>query len=229
MGFLAPLAIQGGMAVGGSLLGNRLGRAKPTGAEQSVLDTGQAAQKTGLQTGTSLLGQGAQGAQAPMNYWSSILSGNRGGITSALGPELMRLGEGYGAASRTSAALNPRGGPSSTFLAEQPWQQQRDTTTLLQGARPQAATSLFDAANRLIGQGANSIQMATSAGRNILDQQQNLRELEAKRGTAIGSGLFSLIQKYGPQIDALLKGPGGKGGGANLSSLFNNGGNPEGV
>jgi len=89
------------------------------------------------------------------------------------------MGEGYNAASKTSASLNPRGGPSSSFLAEQPWQQQRDTTSLLQSARPQAATSLFDASNRLMGQGANAISMSTSAGRNILDQQQNLRELEA--------------------------------------------------
>jgi hypothetical protein len=202
---LVPLAIQGGMALGGSLLGNKLSKAKSTPLEQGVLNNAQNIQGQTATAGTNLLNQGQQGAQAPMNYWSSILSGNRGGITSALGPELMRLGEGYNAASKTSASLNPRGGPSSTFLAEQPWQQQRDTTTLLQGARPQAATSLFDAANRTIGQGANLLQSSTAAGRSILDQQQNLRQLEAQRGGAIGQGLFSLIQKYGPQLDEYFK------------------------
>lgn len=206
-----PLVAKAGMTVGGSLLGSLLGKAKPTKDETGVLQNAQATQKFGLQTGQNLIGQGTQGAQAPMNYWSSILSGNRSGITSALGPELMRLGEGYSAASRNSAALNPRGGPSSTFMGELPWQQQRDTTTLLQGARPQAAASLFDSANRLMSQGANAISMSTAAGRNILDQQENLRRTSESRGQQIGAGLFDLIRNYGPQIDQWFKSKGGSG------------------
>lgn len=214
MGFLAPFApaiIKGGIGIGSSLLGNLLGRAKPSAKENSVLNNAEAVQNTGLTQGKSLLDQGGAATQQPVNYWASLLSGNRGGITSAMGPELLRMGEGYQAAGRTSAALNPRGGPSSDFLSQLPFQQQRDVTSLLQGVRPEAAKSLFGAGNSLLSHGANLLTASTSAGKSILEQQQNMRELEAQRGGAIGKGIFDILQKYGPQIDDWFKSRGGGG------------------
>lgn len=208
---LIPLAIQGGMALGGAYLGNKLSKVKPTANEQGVLNTASQAQATGIQGGTNLLNQGQAGTQSPMNYWASILSGNKAGITSALGPELFDIQQGYQTAGQNSAALNPRGGPSSSFLAEQPWSQARDVSSLMQKARPQAASSLFSGGNSLLSQGAGLINMSTAAGRTIMDSEQERRRIEAERGTAMGKGIFDMLQRYGPQITELFKGM-GKGG-----------------
>jgi hypothetical protein len=133
-------------------------------------------------------------------------------MTSALGPDLLRIGEGYNAAAKTSANLMPRGGPSTEFLGELPWAQQRDVTSLLQTARPAAATSLFGAGSNLINAGNNSIAASTSAGRDILSAQAQQRAYEAEQGGKIGAGMYDLFQKYGlPELYKkfpILKPPG---------------------
>jgi len=153
-----------------------------------------------------------------MNYWSSILSGNRGLATSALAPEISRIGQGYQTAANTSAALMPRGGPSAAFMSELPFAQQRDVSSLLQSARPAAAGSLLGAAQNigglgssLLGSGISAIYGATQAGRDIINQQQQAQAAAAARGNAIGGGLFDLVNKFGmPALDKVLGGLGNK-------------------
>lgn len=233
MSFLVPLAIKAGATIGGSLLAGKLSKAKSTGPEQTVLNQNAESQKLGLDTAKStlpgaqnLIGMGSGAYQPVLNYWSSILSGDRGKMTAAMAPEISRIGEGYKAAGETSAALNPRGGPNASFLSELPWSQQRDVTSLLQTARPAAATNLFntgkgvaDTGSNLLTNAINAIYGSTAAGRDILNQKQNLRETEAARGKSIGAGLFDLIQKYGFQaIDSLLKGGGSSGPAPNMDA-----------
>src|SRR5262250_996203 len=148
MPFLAPLLpilAPIGAQLGASALGSKLaGGAQTTPLQDEVFRQQLAAGQLGMQTaqgllpqGQNLLTMGAQQMQSPMNYWSSLLSGNRGLATSALAPEISRIGQGYQQAANTSAALMPRGGPSAAFNAELPFAQQRDISTLMQQARPQ--------------------------------------------------------------------------------------------
>lgn len=230
MAFLAPLAAT---AVG-SLFANKLAKAGtgPTKLEQPVLNQDAQAQKTGLGIGTSLAPQGqnlinmgAQGYQPVLNYWSSILSNNRGAATSALAPEISRIGQGYQSATQTSTALNPRGGTSAEFNAEAPYAQQHDVSTLLQTARPAAATSLLQGSQSATSAGAgvlsnavSAIYGSTPAGRDILQQQQQSRAQQTQNSKSIGQGLFDLIQKYGPQMQSKIGGLfGGSGGGGNTT------------
>jgi hypothetical protein len=188
-------------ALGGSLassgLGALLGRYSPTPQQQQVTQNDLTAQKTGLQTGQNLIGMGTGAVQQPINYWSSILSGNRGLATSALAPEISQIGQGYAQAGRTSAALMPRGGPSAQVLGDMPYQQQRDVSTLFQQARPAAASALGNLGSGILGQGANALYASTAAGRDVLQQQQFGQQMEAQRGQGIGAGLFSQFQQYG--------------------------------
>ncbi len=193
MQLAAPLI--GSLASSG--LGALLGRSSPTALEQQVLNKDAASQNLGFQTGQNLIGMGTGAVQQPINYWSSILSGNRGMMTSALAPEISQIGQGYQQAGRTSQALMPRGGPSAEVLGNMPFQQQRDVSTLFQQARPQAAGALANLGTGLLGQGANALYASTAAGRDILQQQQNLRLQQQQRGTQIGAGRFSMFQQYG--------------------------------
>ena len=224
MGFIAPFLpaiIKGGIGLGTSLLGNKLaGGPQTTPLQDQVFQQQLEAGKLGMDTarqllpqGQNLLTMGAQQMQSPMNYWSSILSGNRGLATSAMAPEISRIGQGYQTAANTSAALMPRGGPSAAFMSELPFAQQRDVSSLLQSARPAAAGSLLGAAQNigglgssLLGSGISAIYGAAQAGRDIINQQQQAQAAAAQRGQAIGGGLFDLINKYGfPAIDKIFK------------------------
>lgn len=215
-----PAIAKGAAGIGAGILGNKLSKAKPTEQEQNVLNLNTQAQQLGLDTAKSTLPQannlismGTNTMQPVLNYWASILSGGRGAATGAMAPELLRIGEGYRTASNTSAALSPRGGPSATFMSELPFQQQRDVSSLLQTARPQAATNLFQAGQGTAQTGGNILSNAvsalygsTAAGREILSTQANLRALEAERGKSMGAGIFDIMQRYGfPEIDKIFK------------------------
>jgi len=225
---LIPTLAATGAQIGAGLLGNKLSQAKPSPMEQRVLDLNASSMQQGQDIAKSLTPQAQgllnmgtqQGLQPSMNYWGSILSGNRSAVTSAMAPDISRIGQGYQTAAQTSAALNPRGGPSASFNAELPFQQQRDVSSLLQKARPQAAQQLgqlgqqaTSAGAGLFGNAVNALYGSTAAGRDILSQQQNMRELESKRGSSIGAGLFDLFTKYGmPAIQQHFGGGGGAKG-----------------
>ena len=225
MGFLAPLGISMAGSVGSSLLGGALGKASPTPMEQNVLAKDQATQNLQYGTGQNLIGMGTGAVQQPLNYWANILSGNKGLATSALAPDISRIGQGYQQAASTSAALMPRGGPRADVLANMPFQQQRDVSTLFQQARPQAASQLGQLGSGLIGQGTNALYASTAAGRDILQQQEALRQTEAERGKGVGAGLFSQFQQFGlPAIKQ--KFPGLFGGGGSTGGGTPDGGMP---
>src|SRR5215510_4485893 len=106
MPFLAPalpFLLQAGTTIGASAIANKLGGgAQTTPPQDKVFQQQLEAGKLGMDTARQLLPQGQNiikmgtGAlQQPANYWSSILSGNRGLMTSALAPEISRIGQGY--------------------------------------------------------------------------------------------------------------------------------------
>lgn len=203
---LLALALKGGLALGSSLLGNKLGKVKPNPQEDQTLKLLQGSMQANQQTGQNLVHMGQQTIGQPLNYYQGILSGNRGDIQSALQPELNRVNEGFQNARQTSAELMPRGGARASQIGALPFQQQQAQSELMQGARPQAAGALGGLAGQLMQSGIGAISTASSQGRDILNQNQRMRELEAQRGQSIGSGLFDLVQKFGfPAIDQLMK------------------------
>lgn len=190
---LIPLLIKGGAAIGSSLLGSKLAKSKPSKLEQQQLDQANTLGQRGMEVSRNLFDMGQPAVQQPVDYWSSILSGDRSRITSAMGPELSRIGEGYQQAAKTSAALNPRGGPTPDFLAQQPYSQQRDITTLFQQARPQAAQQLAGTGSNLLANAINALYGSTNAGRSILDFEQQRRARDREAGTSIGKGIYDIF------------------------------------
>src|SRR3989442_11615400 len=138
MGFLAPVAaplISGGIGLGTSWLGSKLaGGMSPE--QRRALQLSNQAQTIGLGAGSQLLGLAPRTLNPTIDYWSRILSGNRGEMTSALSPEINQIGEGYAAQQQAAANLIPRGGGRATLMQNLPYQQMRDVQTLMQTARP---------------------------------------------------------------------------------------------
>src|SRR5881396_3537107 len=119
---LAPYAITGGVGLGASWLGSKLAGGLSPEQRQAYNLTNQAGQM-GLGAAGPLLRQGQSAYGPVMDYWSRILSGNRGEMTSALAPEIEQIGQGYGAQTQALANLMPRGGGRATLLSQLPYQQ----------------------------------------------------------------------------------------------------------
>ena len=233
MPFLAPFIpeiISAGASIGSSLLGSKLAKSKASPLEQQQLERANVAGERGQQISSNLYDMGLPATQQPMNYWSSILSGDRSKMTSALAPEINRIGEGYQAASQASAALNPRGGPTPDFLANAPYQQQRDVSTLMQQARPGAATQLAGTGTNLLANAINALYGSTAAGRDVLNFEQQRRARDRDAGGKIGQSIFDMFYPAQGQAGLAsvlggLFGGGSKGG----STTTRGGGNAPGV
>lgn len=196
MPFLIPI----GAAVASSVAASKLAKSKPSQLESQALtrsnqeaDLALAERKRGAAMSQNLFDMGMPATRQPIDYWSSLLSGNRAQMTSAMGPELSRIGEGYQAAARTSAALMPRGGPTPDFLSQQPYNQQRDVSTMFQQQRPGAATQLAGAGSNLLANSINSLYGSTSAGRDVLNFEQARRERDREAGAGLGKTIYDLF------------------------------------
>ena len=187
------IIIKAGASIGSALLGSKLAKSKPSTLEQQILDRSNRISERGEAISKNVFDMGMPATQQPIDYWSSILSGDRSRMTSAMGPELSRIGEGYQAANRTSAALNPRGGPTPDFLANQPFSQQRDISTMFQQQRPGAAQQLSGAGSNLLANSINALYGSTAAGRDVLNFEQQRRERDRTSGEKMGQGIFDML------------------------------------
>lgn len=190
---MLPHLIKGGATIGASVLGSKLAKSKPSLLEQQQLDIASQASKQGSTMSKNLFDMGMPAAQQPINYWSSILSGDRSKMASAMGPELSRIGEGYQQAGQTSTALMPRGGPTPDFLAQQPYNQQRDVSTLFQQFRPQAAQQLSGAGGNLLSNSIQALYGSTSAGRDVLNYEAERRKRDREAGAGIGKTIYDIF------------------------------------
>ena len=196
--------VTSGIGLLGSLLGGKMAGPNRAQREMSELQAGLA-RKT-APVGASMYQLAGRSMNPVVDYWSKILSGDRGQATSMMAPELNRISEGYGANTRAAEALMPRGGGRATVMQQLPYQQLRDQTTLMQTARPQAATNLLQAGSQAGALGSSALWGATSAGRDALSFQHQQREYEDKQGEWFGN----LLRTATKDVDwAKLLGAGG--------------------
>lgn len=253
MPFLAPaipFLAKAGIGLGASILGSKIGGklTGPSGTEKTILDAQMDALKRGQQMsaeafpvgmeaarggiGALQSGIGAtRGAMERLNpvidYWSRLLSGNRGEMTSVLAPELNQIADNYRAAQMASANLTPRGGGRASLMQALPFQQARDVSTLLQTLRPQAAqglgqtvgqlgglagqigslgSGLMSGGSNLLSSANQSLLAGTTAGRSILEFEAERRKRAVESGQGIGNFLHGILGN-------LKIGGGGFGGG----------------
>lgn len=203
MAMLAAPAIGAGVGLGASWLGSKIaGRRSPE--EQQALGLSNQAQQQGINTGSQLMSLAPKTYGPVIDYYSRLLSGNRGEMTQALAPEINQIGEGYGAQTQAAANLMPRGGGRATMLQNLPYQQTRDVQSLMQTARPQAAGGLLQAGNAAVGQGIQALYGSTGAGQTILQNEAARRKADRELGGQLGQGIYSLFQGTPGQGNSLM-------------------------
>lgn len=205
MGFLAPFAapIIGGIS---SLVGSKLsGGSGGVPGINNIMNTIGQNVKTGGQIATNLgpqaqnlLNQSTAAYSPALNYWSSLLGGNRQAATAAAAPDINRINEGYDAQTQAAGNLMPRGGGRSAFFTEAPFQRQRDITSTLQTARTSAAPNLLHAGeaigNTASGLYGHLLSALTGNTNNLLNYDLQSREQQYKKGKEIGGSIFDLLK-----------------------------------
>lgn len=225
MPWIAPL-----VGVGASLLGNWLNSrqsAEQKQANQGLLSNMQQGQQTAntLQPyGTGFLNTAQQGIGSSMDYWSKLLSGNRGEMMSAMAPEVNRINAGYDQNKRSLLQFAPRGGGQAGMLASAPYKEQQDINSLFQTLRPQAAQQMGNLGLQAGGLGnqtfsnlLNALAGSSGAASSILSKGQTQQMINNQAGQQWGNMGYQLGSSLAPWLTG--SGNGGSNGGSGGSSM----------
>ena len=230
MGIFAaiPGLVQAGMGIYGAIKNRNVGKQSDLAKEgmTNLSDyANQFQQYSGeiQPTAQGYLNQSQAAFDPTISFWSQLLKGGAG-ATSVLAPDIARTNAQYDQALQTQQQLNPRGGPGSAFLAQQPYAKAAQIGGLYSSLRPQAATSLAQIGGQTGALGINSLyamlnalQGATGTTGTLLAGDVSNRYADMSRtgqqvglGSMLGSSLFDLLK--------MIPGLGGTGGGSGNQS-----------
>jgi hypothetical protein len=214
MSFMKPLvgplagaavgAIPGVGPILGPIAGAAVSGAMTSSPNSSALGpTGQGMQ-AGYNLSNTMAGLAGKSFNPVIDYWSRILSGNRGAAMSALSPEIARMGDQNTAEMRAASELMPRTGGRATLMQQMPFQQMRGVQSLFQSQRPQAATQMGNMGNTLMSNSINALNAGTSAGRDIMDYQLRKQLADRQLGGQLGGQMADAVDTGG--LTKLLQG-----------------------
>src|SRR2546427_9554149 len=137
----------------------------------------------------------------PLNYYSKLLGGDRQEMLQVVAPEVNAI-RGQGATGRRALSqFAPRGGGTTSALAEEPFRESGAITDLLNKVRPEAAKGLTDIAGILGRLGTSEMDL----GENALAQWMSylLGDKQISTGTT-NAGISAGGQGAGEIIGALI-------------------------
>lgn len=186
MPFLIPL----GIAAGGAFIGTKLakggkGAPKAVSPKDALIAQQTEASKFALGEARQVLPQARETLQDPLDFWKTILGGDRQEMLSVLAPEVNTIVSQYDTARRSLTNLAPRGGGRSAIQAESRFEEANAIQRLLQESRRRAAGEVADIGGRLTTLGVSELGISTGATGNLISSL--LQAETAKRGQNIGA------------------------------------------
>lgn len=185
---LAPLAIS---TAASGIFGKAFGG--PSATTQKAIDTLGQGMQAGYNTSNTLSNLAGRAYNPVMDYWSRLLSGNRGAAMSALSPEIARMGDQNTAEMRAASELMPRTGGRATMMQSMPFQNMQNVQSMFQSLRPTAAGQLGTLGGTLQANATNALNASTNAGRSIMDEELARQKASREAGGAFGGGLFDVL------------------------------------
>lgn len=188
------------------MFGGRTSRERQQDAQfqqqfQPLIQQQTQASQTALGKAVPLLDSAISNVQKPIDYWSTLLSGDRGAMSALLGPELDAISARDAANRNAIFQFSPRGTAMSSRLGELDRNTASDINRSFLQVRPQAAQQLADLAQLLFGSGTALFNASTGASGNALgnllqNRQLNLSE-RGMRTQGLQEGLFGLGRLVG--------------------------------
>lgn len=196
---LLPAIIGAGGAIGGALLSRPSGAQNRAMNAQSALDAqmAQNAQQE-AQLGGQWAGMATPALQNSLNYWQTLLSGDRTAMSQALGPEIQQYSQGQQNALTNMSQFAPRSGARATMIGEMPFQSAQTIGNMFASLRPQAAQQV-GALGSTLGSMATSAYGGSNAGAqgaannymSLVAMQEALRQNQMNNAAGIGRNLYS--------------------------------------
>jgi hypothetical protein len=194
-----PALITAGSYLGGQFMANRAAKS----AQQAAMQ--RTPEELGLirsQTATSdaLRKQGGEmfktampGVQSSLNYYQTLLNGNRAARTNAVAPEMGDQAQAF-SGSEGAIKRNLTGGERDQALAENARQRASSISRLTTGVRPMAAAGIAGLAPGIVSQGTGAEGNSADIVGSLLGNETNNRQqgnaygFQAGKDTAAGIG-----------------------------------------
>jgi hypothetical protein len=194
----------GGSALGGWLGGRKSGEEKAAlGAQTSALQSQTKIGEEAAGAGRTFTGLATPALTNALNFWQTVLGGDRTTLSSLLGPELSRYASGQQQAMSQVSQFAPRGGGRTSTLAEMPFTTARATGDLFSTLRPQAAGQLGSLGTNVAQLGLGAFGVGSGAQRDVaqgylaqVQAAQRNREWATMIGGKLGSSLWTEAKKY---------------------------------
>jgi hypothetical protein len=226
---LIPAIIGAGASVGTSLI-NKSGRSGsssssllPPGLDTNALSglIGQQKDLAGFLTGEgkSMLTEGKGTLNQPMDFYQSLLGGDRTKLMESLAPEIAAINAQFRQPLK-EATLTGRG---SSLVPDLEGGRQSAISNLIFSGRPQAADKLTSIAQGLMSLGTQQVGMGGNvlgqAAGEVLDYNSLIRGIQAQTRNDSANMLGSLGSSFGPLLADILRGVFDKSGSGGSSTM----------
>lgn len=210
-----PAIISGGAAIGSSLIGGMMGKkAASTAMEKTPQELAAFDANTklaGQQTrqGNEMFNTAMPAVRNSLNYYGTLLGGNRAARVGAVAPEAESVSGAYEGANKAIGRSYISGGVKDQALAENARAKAGQIARLTTGVRPMAAQGMAQIAGSLIPQAEDRYRGASG----IYGQQGNSEMANRKIGSDAGtqtSGNFGRL--FAQILNITGKGKSGGGG-----------------
>lgn len=185
MPFIPALVGLGGAFLGKKLFGGGKGAPKAASPKDALIAQQTEASQFALGEARQVLPQARETLQGPLEFWETILGGDRQEMLSLLAPEVETIVSQYDTARRNITNLAPRGGGRTTAMAESRFEEAGLIQRLLQESRRMATREITGIGGQLTTLGLGELGISTGAAGNLISDL--LRRETARRGQNIGA------------------------------------------
>jgi hypothetical protein len=201
MGFAAaaPYIAQGAGLLFGGLMGRRAQQnaLKRTPEEQAALGSLRSTAGTLSGTGGQLLTRGQQTLSPALNYFQTLLQGNRAAMSQAVAGPTAQITDYYRGAQRYLNQAGVRGAARDQAQADLGRERASQLASLVTGVQPGAASALASAGSGLIGQGGTLTANAGNIYGNLLSNATANKQYAEGLGTQAGAAWGKAIGNLG--------------------------------
>ena len=180
---------------GAQLVAAKMG-SKRSGAEQQALAGQQGAAGALMGQGQSLFGAGMPAMRTALNYYSTLLQGNRAAMNQAVAGPTAQITDMYRGAERNLERTGVRGGVKDLATAELGRDRTSKLAQLTTGVQPMAAASLGSLGGQATGQAQGATAGAGGLYSQIMGQQfqnrQNTNQMLGQAGSDMGGAIFDV-------------------------------------
>jgi len=201
-----PAVIAAGIMGGTSLAGGLMNRGNKKQDQQMMLMQQQQAQRQSSLANTisgfanKQFTMGEPAMQKAMQYYSSLLSGGRGGMQSAIAPEVGMINDNYRGAERGMMARMAPGGVRDNAIADLYRQRTGQIGSLGHTARSGAVQNLGNIGQGLIGNALNAYGAAGNALSGASGTYGDINRLNMQRQ----QGRDQMWQGFGTSMGQIL-------------------------